>query len=102
MEVGVEVEWLAGVTVGPWWWRGPSPRQCRRSSLRPVSVVALTKEGGRGVRPIAVGECLRRWLSRALTLHYAPEAARVLGHRQYAVGTKGGTDKIVHFARWLL
>ena len=64
-----------------------------------ANLIALLKPGG-GVRPIAVGEVLRRIVSMALCMAIQGEAAGVfeaLG--QYGVGTRGGAEKINHATR---
>ena len=54
----------------------------------------LTKNGG--LRPIAVGEVLRRLTSKCVTRAVLPEAINILSPLQVAVGLPGVCEAIVH------
>ena len=60
-----------------------------------ATLLACKKKSG-GVRPIAVGEVLRRLTSKCLTHAVQEEAISVLTPLQLGVGVKGGCEAIVH------
>jgi hypothetical protein len=55
---------------------------------------AHKKDGGH--RPIAVGETLRRWVSKCLATAAIAETAPYLDPLQLGVGVKGGCEAIIH------
>ena len=64
-------------------------------------LTALEKKDG-GFRPIAVGECWRRLVGKVLVKEADGEVRRYLEPVQVGVGTRCGTEAVVHVARqWL-
>jgi hypothetical protein len=61
---------------------------------------ALKKDGG--IRPIAVGNLLRRLTSKCFNAGTADRAAARLGPHQLGVGVRGGLEAIVHTVRQLV
>ena len=57
---------------------------------------ALPKPDGGGLRPIAVGETLRRIVSKAAAAKIGPELRETLEPVQLVVGTKSGAEMIAH------
>ena len=69
--------------------------------LAGAGLVALPKPSG-GVRPIAVGELLRRLVGKCLMASVREEARHYFWHSQVGVGVKGGAEKAVHTVRaWM-
>ena len=69
--------------------------------LAGARLIPIGKTGG-GVRPIAVGEFIRRLAGKLLVQRYQMDAAKSLPPVQYGVGVKGGAEAIIHHARaWL-
>ena len=66
-------------------------------SVAPVlcsaSLAALKKLKG-GVRPIAVGEVLRRSFAKCTAKQ--TESAELFSSKQFGVGVKGGAESIIH------
>ena len=60
-----------------------------------ATLLAPRKKDG-GVRPIAVGEVLRRLVSKCLSSVAAPLVSTILPPHQVGVGTPGGAEAIVH------
>jgi len=60
-----------------------------------ASLLACQKKGG-GLRPIAVGEVLRRLTSKCLAFTVNPAAAQLLAPVQVGVGVRGGCEAVVH------
>ena len=60
-----------------------------------ASLIACRKKGG-GLRPIAVGEVLRRLTSKCLSRSIRNDAFRTLTPLQVGVGVKAGCEAIVH------
>ena len=60
-----------------------------------ATLLATNKKGG-GHRPIAVGEVLRRLVSKCLSRSAQSAAHRILTPLQVGVGVKGGCEAIVH------
>ena len=63
-----------------------------------ATLLASKKKGG-GHRPIAVGEVLRRLVSKCLAAQSRSEAVSILGPLQLGVGVRGGCEAIVHAVR---
>ena len=61
-------------------------------------LVPIGKPDG-GVRPIAVGELIRRLAGKLLISRYQPEIAKSLCPVQLGVGVKGGAESIIHKVR---
>ena len=61
-------------------------------------LIALDKEGG-GVRPIAVGCCLRRLAAKVACRRVVKDMALLLSPRQLGVGVQGGVEATIHAAR---
>lgn len=60
-----------------------------------ANLLAARKKNG-GHRPIAVGEVLRRLVSKCLAFEVAPRAALLLKPLQLGVGIPGGCEGIIH------
>ena len=60
-----------------------------------ASLLPCTKKNG-GLRPIAVGEVLRRLISKCISSAVQNEASRILSPLQLGVGVPGGCEAIVH------
>ena len=82
------------------WSRFPGPIATFLAGAR---LIALGKPGG-GVRPIAVGETLRRLVGKMLIRRYQqPVVDEVLLPLQVGVGLPGGAEQVIHKVRhWLL
>ena len=79
---------------------GRLPPACL-AALAGARLIPLGKKGG-GVRPIAVGETLRRLAGKLLIARYQPEAAGRLTPEQVGVGVPRGAESLVHRVRmWL-
>ena len=63
-----------------------------------ANLFAAKKKDG-GLRPVAVGETLRRLVAKCLAFKVAEEAAAFLTPLQFGVGVQGGCEAIVHAAR---
>ena len=80
--------------------RGDAP-SCIRPFLNGASLVALPKNNG-GLRPIAVGEVLRRLVSKCVLDTMGSEVRDRLEPIQVGVGTRGGCEATAHAARqWM-
>jgi len=66
-----------------------------RDLLRFGKGFALAKPDG-GVRPITVTDTFRRLVTRAVAFKYRTTWCSFLGPNQFAVGTKAGSEKLVH------
>lgn len=60
-----------------------------------ATLIASLKKSG-GVRPIAVGEVLRRLVSKCLMSVILPQAIECLSPLQLGVGIPGGSESIIH------
>ena len=60
-----------------------------------ASFLACRKKDG-GLRPIAVGEVVRRLTSKCLSLAVRENAANLLSPTQVGVGVRGGCEAVVH------
>ena len=72
---------------------GPSPSIGQ--ALAAARLIALPK-GENSVRPIAVGEVLRRLVARTICLQERAAMAEVFYPLQYGVAVSGGLDQIFH------
>ena len=63
-------------------------------------LMALVKEGG-GLRPIAIGETIRRLVSKCCCEATTEDAKVIFGPLQVGVATQGGAEASVHAARKL-
>jgi hypothetical protein len=63
-------------------------------ALQAAWLSALAKPDG-AARPIAVGDVLRRWVTRALMIRHKDAVRDHLGIAQFAVGTRAGAEKLV-------
>ena len=71
------------------------------AALAAARLIPIGKKGG-GVRPIAVGELIRRIAGKLLVSRYQAEAAVPLAPLQVGVGFAGGAEAIIHKTRgWL-
>ena len=75
--------------------RAPS---CAAPVLAGAGLVALPKPNG-GIRPIAVGELLRRLTGKCLMSMVRSEASAYFWPAQVGVAVKGGAEKAVHALR---
>jgi hypothetical protein len=66
-----------------------------------ANLFAARKKDG-GFRPIAVGETIRRLVSKCLAFKVAPRAASLLKPFQLGVGVPGGSEGIIHAANAIL
>ena len=77
---------------------GGLPLYCR--VLCQARIIALPKKPT-GVRPIAIGETLRRIVAKCLVARFQPEAVEKLTPVQLGVGVSGAAEVIVHhFTYW--
>ena len=63
-------------------------------TLSTSRLFALAKADN-GVRPIAIGDTIRRWATRSICIAYKSKWEKTLGHHQFAVGTSSGTEKMI-------
>ena len=63
-------------------------------------LIALVKQGG-GLRPIAIGETIRRLVSKCCCEATTEDAKIIFGSLQVGVATEGGAEASVHAARKL-
>ena len=72
------------------------------SSIQPIlfgaNLIALNKKEG-GIRPIAVGQILRRLAAKCASVHMMKSMEIVLAPRQFSYGTSLGCEAAVHAAR---
>ncbi|CEM34278.1 unnamed protein product [Vitrella brassicaformis CCMP3155] len=66
--------------------------------LAAARLFALEKPGG-GVRPIAIGDVLRRWVTRALCMQHKLDFEEEFRPPQFAVGTSAGGEKLFRAAQ---
>ena len=68
-----------------------------------ASLTALSKPGGKGLRPVAVGETIRRCAAKTLWESVRVDVIAHLEPIQMGVGTPMGAEAVVHLTRdWLL
>jgi hypothetical protein len=80
--------------------RGTLPHD-HRDLFCGARLIPLAKKPS-GVRPIAVGETLRRLSAKCLVGRYQPAAVETLFPIQLGVGVRGATEAIIHKAKeWL-
>ena len=58
--------------------------------------MSIAKKKDSGLRPVTVGESLRRLTSTCLTFKVAAEAAPFLRPQQFGVGVMGSCEAVVH------
>ena len=63
---------------------------------------ALKKKDLNSIRPIAVGEVLRRLVAKCLAFKLSPQAATFLEPHQLGVKTRGGCEAIIHATQAIL
>ncbi len=80
--------------------RGRLPADCQ-AILRAARLFALEKPQG-GVRPIAIGSALRRWVTRALCMQNKVAFQEDFAPLQFAVGTEAGGEKVFAAAKTFL
>jgi hypothetical protein len=68
---------------------------CIAPFLASAPLVPLLKKDG-GIRPIAVGEVMRRLVSKIAARRLLPKAAKLLNPLQLGVGTPNGTEGLIH------
>ena len=66
------------------------------SPLLSCRLIGLSKDQGTGVRPIGIGEVLRRIIGRAVTQHLRQDIIQSAGPLQLAAGQEGGCEASVH------
>ena len=86
------IEQLAQVVSDFAWNRFPSPAS---SLLAGAKLVCLPKKDG-GLRPIAVGELIRRIAGKVLLARYLPAAVGYLRPIQVGVSQKSAIEEVVH------
>ena len=69
--------------------------------LSSACLVALPKPNG-DVRPIAIGEVLRRITAKSIYLQLKDQLSEYFSPIQHVVATKGGADLLVHHVLLLL
>ena len=72
------------------------------SLVAPIKTAAAVAGGTPDVRPVAVGEALRRAIARSVLRAAGPVYAEVLQPHQLLVGVRMGDSKLVHGVRLLL
>jgi hypothetical protein len=77
--------------------RGDAPRAVAKH-LAGAKLVALPKQPS-GLRPVAVGETLRRLVARCLCAKVRSRAAEKLAPYQFGFGVAGGGEALVHCVR---
>ena len=77
--------------------RGQVP-PAARASFFGGRLIALSKKDG-GIRPISVGNVLRRLTAKVASLAVAPLAADIFKHVQVGVGVRGGMEGAIHSTR---
>lgn len=78
--------------------RGDLP-EAVRSLLAAARIFGLDKDDGAGgVRPIAIGDVLRRWVTKAICLEHNLQVAEELAPLQMAVGTSAACEKVYRIA----
>lgn len=77
-----------------------SGRAC--AALKPTMggarLIAINKKDG-GLRPIAIGETLRRLTAKCLISKLSSVVPSAVGKNQYGVGSPGGASRVAHLAR---
>ena len=63
--------------------------------LAGARLIALKKDDN-GIRPIAIGEILRRLVSKIAFNHVYPSLSAIFHNSQLGVGSKGGCEAIAH------
>jgi hypothetical protein len=71
------------------------------TAITTAPIAALTKATG-GLRPIAIGEVMRRLTSRLAVQHASPAVQAYFQPHQVGVGTRGGAEAVVHAAQALV
>jgi hypothetical protein len=66
------------------------------SFMASANLVPLLKKDGRSVRPIAVGEVLRRLISKCCVKRFTNAAAHYLQPMQVGVRVRNGAEAILH------
>jgi len=79
---------------------GLAPREVA-PFLAGAPLMALNKPGG-GLRPIAIGETLRRLVSKCCCEATADDAKKIFGSLQVGVSTQGGGEAAIHAVRKLM
>lgn len=79
---------------------GLAPREVA-PFLAGAPLMALNKPGG-GLRPIAIGETLRRLVSKCCCQATAEDSKKIFGSLQVGVSTQGGGEAAVHAVRKLV
>lgn len=64
-------------------------------ALRAARLIGVPKPDG-GTRPIAVGECITRFIHRAIATTVAQQIGHKLLPQQYAIGITAGCETIIH------
>jgi hypothetical protein len=60
-----------------------------------ATLIPIYKKNG-SIRPVAIGETIRRLVSKCAMNHAAAKAARLLGPLQLGVGVKNGCEAQIH------
>ncbi|GAU90643.1 hypothetical protein RvY_03032 [Ramazzottius varieornatus] len=70
-------------------------------TLYGASLIALLKKTG-GIRPIAVGNTLRRLAGKIVSKRVMEATGKLIRHQQLGYGTRSGAEAAVHFTRAFL
>ena len=62
-------------------------------------MTALDKKNGADVRPITVGETMRRVISKCLCAKVKSDARRFFAPFQFGNACKAGTERVIHLLR---
>lgn len=62
-------------------------------------LIPLDKNHGQGIRPIGIGEVLRRIIGRSITTLLKPDVVNAVGPLQLSAGQEGGCEAAVHAMR---
>ena len=69
-------------------------------SIAPVFCSTSLPEIKGSVRPIALGEMLRRLIAKCIAKQTQTESAKPFSSKQLGVGVKGGTESIIHSTKF--
>jgi hypothetical protein len=72
-----------------------------REFLASAALLPINKKDG-GIRPIAIGEVLRRLVSKCLIQSSLASARQSVGPSQFGVGAPGGSERLIHRLRRLV
>ena len=70
--------------------------------VAPIKKPGITPDAAPDVRPLGVGECLRRAIHSALVTQYKPVIGEHLWPQQIAIGIPGGMSRLFFGVRFVL